>query len=204
MHATFYSRDPENDTAIEPSFLEAIARPLSLLPGENPREFEAIRDSIIQEIGPRSGIEWLWTFDLVELSWDVQRYRTLRQKVLETYRAQAVERMLRPLDGAAVPSGSQDIAHRQTKCNAAKWRGDSKAALEIENRLASHGFDATSIDMEVIIQAREIFIMFDSLMHSAQTRRILLLREIEERRLSAKRGRRLKRVTLGRGKYFPR
>ena len=38
-------------------------------------------------------------FDLIELSWEVLRYRRLKQKVLETNRAAAIESILWDLDG---------------------------------------------------------------------------------------------------------
>ena len=170
-----------------PTFLQAIARPVSLLPGEDPNEFGAIRDTIIHEIAPQSGIEWLWTIDLIELSWDIQRYRTLRHKVLETHRQRAIEEMLHRIDSVGIPRESREMARYHTNQNAAQWRDDPSAGIEIEARLASYGFDAKSIDMEVIIQARELFIMFENLIHSAQNRRVLLLREINARRLSANR-----------------
>jgi hypothetical protein len=172
---------PQSSSCI-PAFLETIARPVSLLPGEDPKEYDAIRDIIIHDVAPQSGIEWLWTVDLIDLSWDIQRYRVLRHKVLESYRQRAIEEMLRRVDCSGIPSASRQMAYEQTHRNAAQWYDDPTAAVEIEARLASYGFDATSIDMEVIVQAREIFIMFDSLMHSAQSRRIVLLREINARR----------------------
>jgi hypothetical protein len=53
---------------------------------------------IIQEIAPQSGIEWLWAADLIELSWDIVRYRALRQKMLEIRRRDAIDAMLQRLD----------------------------------------------------------------------------------------------------------
>jgi hypothetical protein len=132
-----------------PAFLKAIARPVSLLPGEDPEELQALRDIIIHDIAPQSGIEWLWTIDLIELSWDIQRYRTLRHKVLETHRQRAIEQALRRIDCAGIPSASQEIAYGHVQRNAAQWHDDPQAAVEVEARLASHGFDARSIDMEV-------------------------------------------------------
>jgi hypothetical protein len=61
------------------------------LPGESWNDYEAIRDMIVQEIAPQSGIEWLWTADLVELSWEIIRYRALRQKMLEVCRRDAID-----------------------------------------------------------------------------------------------------------------
>ena len=188
MNAPINSTIPRNSPGVPmPAFLEAIARPISLLPGEDPREFEAIRDAIIHDIAPRSGIEWLWTFDLIDLSWDVQRYRSLRQKVLEMHRQSAIERLLQRLDLPGISLKSLKPARHHIRRNAAQWRDDPEAAAEIEDRLASNGIDSESINLEVFVQSREIFSMFDLLINSAQRRRLLLLREINNRRASVTR-----------------
>jgi hypothetical protein len=59
----------------------------------------------------------------------------------------------------------------------------------LKARLASHGIDAASVNIEVFVQARDLFVMFDSLMHSAQSRRIVLLREIAARRAVSRQAR---------------
>jgi hypothetical protein len=148
VQATISQSDP---CTLMPAFLKAIARPLSLLPGEDPEEFEAIRDVIIDDVAPQSGIEWLWTIDLIELSWDIQRYRTLRHKVLETHRQRAIEQALLRIDCAGIPAASQEMALSQIQQNAARWQDDPQAAIEIKARLASYGFDTFSIDMEVLV-----------------------------------------------------
>jgi hypothetical protein len=170
-----------------PAFFERIAHVPALLPGERLEDYETLRRMIIGEVAPQSGIEWLWTTDLVELSWDIQRYRALRFKVLEMYRQNAIESALRRVDCAGIPTSAQDDAQRQIRRNAVQWRDDRAAATEIEARLTSLGFDARALDLEVVVQAKEIFVMFDTLMHSAQNRRIFLLREINARRSIAKR-----------------
>jgi len=154
------------------------------MPSENASEYEAIRDMIIQEIVPQSGIEWLWVADLVELSWDIVRYRSLRQKMLEVRRQDAIEAMLQRIDLPGIPHAFKQFAEEQTRLNAEEWRIDPMAAAEIEDRLATRGVDESSVNAETLIQARELFVLFDTLMQAAQTRRILLLREISRRRLS--------------------
>ena len=47
-------------------------------------------------------------FDLIELSWEVLRYRRLKQKVLETNRAAAIESILWDLDGACMPVSASE------------------------------------------------------------------------------------------------
>ena len=83
-----------------------------------------------------------------------------------------------------IPYSFRQSARDQTRLNAEQWLTDPMANAEIETRLAKHGIDEGSIDAEVLIQSRELFIMFDNLMQSAQSRRILLLREINRRRIS--------------------
>jgi hypothetical protein len=135
--------------------------------------------AIFREIAPQGGIEWLLTIDLVELSWDIQRYGLLRHKALKSYRQRAIEQTLRRIDCAGIPAAFEQAATLYTKQNALSWRHDCEAAAEIETRLASYGFDQTIIDTEVYVQAREVFFLFESLLNSAQHRRIFLLREIK-------------------------
>ena len=69
-----------------PNELKGFIEQPCLLPGENRRDYEFLHQMMIDDIQPRTNIEWLWTFDLIELSWEVLRYRRLKQKVLETNR----------------------------------------------------------------------------------------------------------------------
>lgn len=66
--------------------------------------------------------------------------------------------------------------------NALSWRTDPIAATEIDARLSSFGFDQHAISAKVYVQAREIFVMFESLLNAAQSRRLLVIREIRSHR----------------------
>ena len=87
-----------------PAEFKTLEEPSCLLPGESRREFDMIRQMIIEDIGPRTNIEWLWTLDLVELSWEVLRYRRLKEKTLQIYRGNAIASLLQRLDGAGMPA----------------------------------------------------------------------------------------------------
>jgi len=67
-------------------FYSTLTTAPALLPGEDPDHYQLIRDAVVREIDPQTAIEWLFVSDLVELSWDILRYRRLRQKVLEASR----------------------------------------------------------------------------------------------------------------------
>ena len=176
-------------TCSMPVQIKSLLKPQRLLPGESQTDYAIVRQMIIDEVVPQTSIEWLWTIDLIELSWDVVRYRSLRGKVLEIYREAAVESLLEKVDSLGIPPAAREMAQRQTRRNAEQWRDDPTAAVEIETRLKSKGIDATSINIEVFLQARDLFLMFNSLMHSAQSRRSVLLREIAARRAVSRQAR---------------
>jgi hypothetical protein len=93
-----------------------------------------MRQAIFAEIAPRSAIDWLLAIDMVELSWDIQRYPLLRHKVLESFRQQAIERALSRIDLVGIPSTYEEEASYYTSLNSCM---DPLAASEIEVRLAS-------------------------------------------------------------------
>ncbi len=170
-----------------PPELQAIASPPCLLPGESRQEFERIRRLLVDDIHPETIVEWLWTLDLADLSWEILRYRSLKQKTLEAFRVVAVEMVLRRVDGYGVPQDGTVAVQAYCRCNASQWRDDPEAAAEIEARLQRFGFDAIALNAAVYNEARVQFEMFDTLLQRAQQRRMVLLREISVRREFAKR-----------------
>jgi hypothetical protein len=168
-------------------FYLARIEPLPLMPGERLEEYEAVRDAIIAEIQPQRTIEWLWVSDLVELSWEILRYRRLRQKLLETSRELAIRASLEKIELSGIDEDGQLAARQHIKKNAATWRSDPLSAIEIERRLLAHEIDIDAVNIEVIVQSRQLYLLFDTLLNTAQNRRIVLLREIEGRRLARRR-----------------
>lgn len=167
-----------------PSQFEALCPPPQLLPGENIDHYHAVQAAIFRDIDPRSAIEWLLAIDIAELSWEMQRYRVLRHRLLNTYRQKAVEMTLRRVDMVGIAPDFQDVAEIYTIHNALDWQLDPSAAIDIEARLRSYGFDQHAISMEAYVQAREILSLFESLLNGAQLRRLLLLKEINNFRRS--------------------
>jgi len=70
----------------------------------------------------------------------------------------------------------------QARRAAAECRDDPDAATDIEARLHRSGIDSIDINAEVFVRARELFAMFDQLIHLAESRRIAVLGEISIRR----------------------
>jgi hypothetical protein len=162
--------------------LTALAPAPTLLPGESIERYQLMRQAILSEIAPKSAIEWLLAVDVIELSWEIERYRILRHKILMQYREQAIEQCLRRIDLLEIPPEADGLARQQIRRNAWCWRSDKGAADEIESRLAAHGFDQSTISAESLTQAREFFLLFQSLLDTAQSRRVSILRDIKAMR----------------------
>lgn len=159
--------------------LTALAPTPTLLPGESIERYQLMRQAILSDIAPKSAIEWLLAVDVIELSWEIERYRLLRHTILMQYREQAIEQCLRRIDLPEISSESDGPARQQIRRNAWCWRNDKGAAHEIETRLAAHGFDQSTISAESLAQAREFYFLFQTLLDTAQSRRMSLLREIK-------------------------
>lgn len=191
MNGLFQTTRELTATAL-PAEFAALAPPPLLLPGEQLDHYLALRQAIFADLAPRSAIEWLLAIDVAELSWEIQRYRMLRHKLLETYRQKAIEAALRRIDMIGIDPDFEDQAEYYTQQNALSWRTDPIAATEIEARLAAYGFDQDAVTTEVYVQAREVLVLFEGLLNAAQTKRTLLLREIRHQRFVSTPMRRLR------------
>jgi len=68
-----------------------------------------MRQAILADIAPKSAIEWLLAVDVVELSWEIERYSLLRHRILMQYREKANEQSLRRIDPIEIPSESDGV-----------------------------------------------------------------------------------------------
>ncbi|WP_456674888.1 hypothetical protein [Bradyrhizobium sp. RDM12] len=99
---------------VMPGEFDSLSPPPLLLPGEDPERYRTLRQAIFDDLAPQLAIEWLLAIDVAELSWEMQRYRMLRHKLLGIYRQKAIEASLRRIDveGIAPNSGPQQSSTR--------------------------------------------------------------------------------------------
>lgn len=177
------------DPALSNESLAVLAPPPTILPGESVERYYVMREAILSDIAPASALEWLVAMDVVELSWEIERYRILRHKLLERYRERAIERCLSRIDLPEISSEFGEAASREIRRNALDWQTDPQAAIEIEARLAAYGIDQQAINAETLVQAREFFLLFQALIDAAQMRRACLLRDLSFQRAHRRPGR---------------
>jgi hypothetical protein len=112
-----------------PAQFRSLLKSPRLLPGESRADYVRIRRMMIDEVSPQSGIEWLWTIDLIELSWDVVRYRSLREKTLEAYREAAVYSLLQRVDSWGMPAADREMVQLHTRRNAIFSKKKSRSSV---------------------------------------------------------------------------
>jgi hypothetical protein len=98
-----------------PAELKSFAEDTCLLAGESRREFENIRCMIIDDVRPKTHIEWLWILDLAEMSWEILHYRCLKQKILESYRSSCNRSNIAATGRLIVPLGAVRLMELQEK-----------------------------------------------------------------------------------------
>ena len=183
MNGPFESSQAQTAVLLPVEF-QVLCLPPQLLPGEHQSDYDALQTAIFCDLQPQSAVEWLLAIDIVELSWEMHRYRVLRQRALSSYRQKAIETMLRRIDLVGIVPEFRDVAETYTIQNALDWQLDPIAADDIENRLSSYGFDQHTINMETYVQAQQILGLFQSLLNGAQLRRLLLIKELNNHRRS--------------------
>jgi hypothetical protein len=109
-----------------PNELIPFSEPSLLLPGEDPRDFEILQKMMVDDIQPQTNIEWLWTLDLIEPSWEILRYRRLKKKILDIHRVAAIEEVLQRLDGEGMPAEAIPMMQVQARRTANEWRDDRR------------------------------------------------------------------------------
>lgn len=159
-----------------PERLRPFAEP-ALIAGESREDYELLRQLLIEDIQPRSNLEWLWLFDLAELAWEILRYRKLKVRAIEMHRVKAIEALLLQIDGAGFPE-NDPLPRWQTRINAAEWRINPSARMEIQTRLARNGFDLETTNAEALLKAQTTFSVLDALLGQTQRRQATLWREL--------------------------
>jgi hypothetical protein len=51
--------------------------------GEDPQQYQALLSEIARTVKPADVMEWLWVKDIVDLTWDILRYRWLKMSWIQ-------------------------------------------------------------------------------------------------------------------------
>jgi hypothetical protein len=140
--------------------------PPPLIPGEDPRAYEALLMQITNAVRPKDVFEKIWVRDMVDLTWETRRLRQLKGGVFQTYARNRISEILEN-------SGSDDELEL-------RWaRGEPKALEEVESRLGALGLTIDGLMAEALAANLAVLAPVDRMLAGVEARRNQVLRELE-------------------------
>lgn len=142
--------------------------PPPLIPGEDPRGYDALLKQLTNAVRPKDVFEKIWVRDLADLTLETYRLRRLRDAVFQTYAHNRVSEILGN-------SGADELPRN--------WaRGDPKALEEVNSRLAALGLTIDSLMADALAANLPVLAPVDRMLAGAEARRNQILRELERHR----------------------
>jgi hypothetical protein len=165
--------------------------PSPLIPGEDAQAYEAFLAQVTTSVKPADATEELWVRDIVDLTWELQRWRRMKASLLAAAKKGALERLLGFTEGPCVAM-LEDPFWRQEL--ASQWLvNEENAVAEVEAILNARGLDIHSIMAQALSDNLKQIERLDRMAASAEARRDKVFMNIERRRESL--ARRLRMAT---------
>ena len=156
-----------------PARVDALPEPV-FLEGEDPDQYRRLAERVRAAVQPTDIIDEFCVRDIIDLQWDILRYRRLYESLIRLNRHLGLESILEHIE---VPMLRRD------KVDA--WYRRSPSAIEDVNQmLAAAGLtmaDVSAATMELKLAELE---RVNDLIASAEARRASVIREVERRRSS--------------------
>jgi len=147
--------------------------PPALLPGESLAEYWRLYSLFQADLAPADVIEKIWLRDLVDLQWEVRRWRRLSNEFLSSSKYDVLDKILSSFF-------SYDRAPTELKCN---WmRRDPTAIAEVSRLLDLVGLTEDSILAQTLAVKLDVIDRVDRMTFQAERRRDLAIQQIERRR----------------------
>lgn len=148
----------------------------ALVGPEKLEDYENLGNSIAAAINPIDAIGWMFTRDVTDWSWDIQRERTIKVEVIKYFKKEVVAELLR---STLAPSGQLENAlYRifQAGAEISRWSTDPEARMLIDKALAEKGYDANYILAQAYMRAAGQIEAIDKRITAYEQRRTAALR----------------------------
>jgi hypothetical protein len=159
-----------------------------LLPGEEEGDFYELFDMMAEEIGPTTKLEWFAVAGVVDLLWDIRRYRLWKGAILSICRRDAFVTALARTQPYYVPNGPAPKVS-MTMQEAQQWRTNPAVRAALETRIAKAGYDDDALNAAAFLDAQVPLAAIERFLNSARGQLNATLKEIGVRREFADRAR---------------
>jgi hypothetical protein len=181
------SRADKNTAISVPKNLVRFFGEPPLVGNESRRDYDIFFDAVVSDVRPTDAIEWLYTVDVINLSWEILRERRFKSDIFIIYQREAIEEAI--TETADIPSDTglepmrAALVFLQTASNIAKrWLHDLEYRSEINAALAADGYPSQVVLALAYQKAASQIDAADRRIANAEARRTTLVREIERRR----------------------
>jgi hypothetical protein len=156
--------------------------PTWTIEGEDPERYEKVLAEVGDAAQPIDFIDWLLVKDIVDLTWEIQRARLQREKVIRTERLSSLKTVIFSILYSEYNKYSAQKDPTVSRI-AAKWaRGDAKGIKRVEDLLAQAGLSMADVDLLSLSEESVKLKRLDERDERLAGRRDEILRQIERRR----------------------
>jgi hypothetical protein len=145
-----------------------------VLSSESSSEYETLRKQFFDEVQPGNIFEEMFTNDLLNLHWEILRYRRCKQGIIDSIRTVALRNVLTYGKGEILGSQAEE------KGLAADWYSRPEERAEVIRRLKERNLDELAIEAEAIRLRLEELQVLERLIAGLEARRDKALFKISD------------------------
>ena len=161
------------DKTSEAAESRVLFGPPALLPGESLAEYWRLYSLFQADLAPADVIEKIWLRDLVDLQWEVRRWRRLNNELLSSSKHHGLDKILTSLFGYGG-------ARTELKWD---WMArDPTAIATVSDLLNLAGLTEDAILAQTLAVQLDVIDRIDRMTFQAERRRDLAIQQIERRR----------------------
>jgi hypothetical protein len=137
--------------------------------------------AILTGVKPADPIDWLYTKDVVDLSWQMRRERSVLAGVVKLLQTEVVRDLLKATADSSKPLDAAVYRIFHASDDAQAWASDPAARKEIDARLTAKGHPLSAVLAEAYKRGASHIDAIDKRIASYEARRMGIVREIERR-----------------------
>jgi hypothetical protein len=166
--------------AAPPSELAALFDP-PLVGNEKREDFDRFFSAIVTAVKPADAVAWLYTWDVVCLSWEIRRERGVKADIIKSAQMDFVSELLRSntLAKSTQTGFSKRLARLHPVAEARQWFKNPKSQKDVTQILADNGYDHSDILARAYILGADSIDAIDRRIVSYEIRRLAVMRAVE-------------------------